>query len=93
MDVIIIHMRIIAVDSLWPDDAIWLYRTGPALTLVRVCFVTAASIDGIITWINVDLSLVDSCNIHARRGLLRISVYSIEFWNYTFKITASSSCV
>ena len=28
MDVIIIHMRIIAVDSLWPDDAIWLIEQG-----------------------------------------------------------------
>ena len=57
------------INSRWPSDIIWHYRSGSTLAHV-ICFM--AWHHQAITWTNIDLSLVRVCSIHLRAILLPV---------------------
>ena len=66
------------VNSLWPGDTIWRHRSGSTLAQEWL----GASWFQVITWANVDLSLVRLCGIRLRA----ISwVPMLLFWNVSLK--------
>ena len=75
-------------NSLWPSDVIWWHISGP--TLAQEWLVAWQY--QVITWANVDFSLVRFCNIHVESRFM--SAYAAILYNgfedYTFKITVIS---